>query len=54
MDVEDTLNYDFIDFKDDFATQSVSYFQGTWKDHNLIKEELNFNDLKRQIDSLLL
>lgn len=47
-----TINYDYVDSNNEFCTQSVSYFQGKWKDCNIISEVSELDELKRQFDYL--
>lgn len=45
--------YDFISSTDGSAcSQNITYYQGTWKNGNIIKEREYWNDIKRQIDYL--
>lgn len=48
-----TMNSDFFDMNGDPVNQSVRYFQGKWKQGNVIQEKSNISDLKAQFDSLI-
>ena len=49
-----TTNCDFFDGKGEPVNQVVKYFQGTWRDVNIINKLGDLSDIKGQIDSLLL
>lgn len=48
------INCDFFNSNGEPVSQSVNYYQGKWRDGNIIKELGELSDVKRQIDSLLL
>lgn len=49
-----TINCDFFNSNGEPVNQSVNYYQGKWRDGNIIKELGELSDLKGQIDSLCL
>ena len=48
-----TMNKDFFDADGVPINQSVSYYQGKWKQGNIIQEKSNLSDLRAQFDSLI-
>ena len=48
------VNHDYFDSNGEPSHQTVKYYQGKWKNENIIKKLGDLSDLKGQIDSLLL
>lgn len=48
-----TMNSDFFDINGEPVNQSVRYFQGKWKQGNVIQENANLSDLMLQFDNLI-
>lgn len=48
-----TMNSDFLDMNGEPVNQSVKYFQGKWKQGNIIQENANLSDLMLQFDNLI-
>ena len=47
------MNKDFLNADGEAVNQSVTYYQGKWKNGNLIENNANLCDIKLKIDSLI-